>query len=195
MLVDPDGRVLETLWDLASLYTGAISLANNLIDGNYQDAAIDAGGIILDAVATASPGIPGGAGAAIKAGRSVDKGVDAATAAKRAEGAIRDAKYAKETNWYPKNYRQNKVNESGIDPKECDVHHIFPKKHEDKFKKLGIDINDPKNTKWMELHKHRKGWKKYNDGWDKFFDPRNPNKPTKESAVKNGKELTKEVYK
>lgn len=46
---------------------GVASLGSNLASGNYGGAAVDAVGLVVDATATAVPGVPGGAGTAIKA--------------------------------------------------------------------------------------------------------------------------------
>ena len=67
--VDPDGRALETVWDVASLGIGVYSLTQNIKEGNYLGAAVDSIGIIADAAAIVLPFVPGGASAAIKAFR------------------------------------------------------------------------------------------------------------------------------
>ena len=67
--IDPDGRILETAWDIASLVTGVASLVADVRAGNVKAAVIDSLGIVADGVAVALPCIPGGAGAAIKAAR------------------------------------------------------------------------------------------------------------------------------
>jgi RHS repeat-associated protein len=66
---DPDGRIIETGWDLANVAMGLVSLGNNLAVGNYAGSAVDVGGLIVDVAATLVPVVPGGAGAAIKAAR------------------------------------------------------------------------------------------------------------------------------
>ena len=73
---DPDGRYIESAWDAASLAIGIVSLAGNVVDGNWSSAAVDAGGIALDAAALALPLVPGGAGVAIKASRAAGKVAD-----------------------------------------------------------------------------------------------------------------------
>ena len=67
--VDPSGQILESAWDAASLSVGIVSLANNVVDGNWSAAVVDLGGIILDGAALALPVVPGGAGVAINAAR------------------------------------------------------------------------------------------------------------------------------
>jgi A nuclease family of the HNH/ENDO VII superfamily with conserved AHH/Novel toxin 10 len=67
--VDPDGRVAETVWDVANVAMDVASLGANLTAGNYGGAAVDFVGLIVDAAATVVPVVPGGAGAGIKAYR------------------------------------------------------------------------------------------------------------------------------
>lgn len=70
---DPNGHALETVWDAANVGYGLYSFGSNLYDGNYGDALLDAGGVLLDAGATVVPFLPGGAAASIKAGRTTAK--------------------------------------------------------------------------------------------------------------------------
>jgi hypothetical protein len=74
--VDPDGEIFETLWDIGNVVIGAVSLVDNLSEGNYAEAALDTGGLLLDLGATILPGVPGGAGSLIKGGRAADKIMD-----------------------------------------------------------------------------------------------------------------------
>lgn len=69
--VDPSGKIAETVWDAANLTWGVTSFARNVAIQNYGGAMLDAVGIVYDGIATAVPGLPGGAGAAIKAGRGI----------------------------------------------------------------------------------------------------------------------------
>jgi RHS repeat-associated protein len=69
---DPDGRIIETLWDAANVAMDVASLAKNVAAGNYAGAALDLGGLIVDGAATVAPGVPGGAGTAIRAARKAD---------------------------------------------------------------------------------------------------------------------------
>lgn len=73
---DPAGQWAETAWDIASIAMGVASFTANIVAGNYGDAALDAAGVVADAVATAVPFIPGGAGTAIKAKRIADTALD-----------------------------------------------------------------------------------------------------------------------
>ena len=77
MFVDPDGRVIESIWDIASLVTGVVSFKSNIQQGNIGDAVVDGIGIVADGIALALPAVPGGVGAGIKAARVADKAVDA----------------------------------------------------------------------------------------------------------------------
>ncbi|WP_437777115.1 hypothetical protein [Sorangium sp. So ce1097] len=49
------------------------SLVDNISQGNWGSAAIDAGSVVLDRGAMALPLVPGGAGAAIRGARAADK--------------------------------------------------------------------------------------------------------------------------
>jgi RHS repeat-associated protein len=79
--VDPDGEAIETVWDAANLAMDVASFASNVAAGNVGGAALDAVGLVYDAVATAVPLLPGGAGTIIKAARAADKVADAVQAA------------------------------------------------------------------------------------------------------------------
>ena len=70
MARDPMGEVIETPWDAISFGMGAYSFYNNIEEGNLGWATLDAVGMVADAVAILIPGLPGGAGAAIKASRA-----------------------------------------------------------------------------------------------------------------------------
>ena len=85
--VDPDGRAAETFWDVVNIGIGAASLAQNIREGSYGWAALDAVGLVVDVAATITPGVPGGAGTLIKVirgTRAADQGADAADAARSA---------------------------------------------------------------------------------------------------------------
>ena len=81
--VDKDGKIGETVWDVFSLIMGMESFTENVSRGNIGAAVLDGVGIIADAVAVALPLVPGGAGAAIKGARAVDKAVDAVSSANK----------------------------------------------------------------------------------------------------------------
>ncbi len=91
--VDPDGRVVETAWDVANVSIGAASLVANVLAGNFPGAILDAGGLAVDLGATVVPGVPGGAGTLIKGGRAA-RAARLAVNARRGrlfEGAVLDA--------------------------------------------------------------------------------------------------------
>ncbi len=91
---DPTGTIIETLWDVANVAMDVASLAGNVATGNWAGAAVDAAGLAADVAATVLPGVPGGAGTAIKAARAADKANDAYKSAKRAEKAADNVKKA-----------------------------------------------------------------------------------------------------
>ena len=66
---DPNGKWVETAWDIANLAMDAVSLESNIKDGNFGAAMLDGVGLVLDLGAAILPVVPGGAGTAIKAYR------------------------------------------------------------------------------------------------------------------------------
>lgn len=89
--VDPDGRVIETAWDVASIAMGVASTGANIAAGNYGKAAVDVVGVVVDTAAMLVPGVPGGAGAGIKAFRAADEVADVVTSANQIGRAGEDA--------------------------------------------------------------------------------------------------------
>lgn len=94
-MVDPTGKYGETVWDVFSLVTGVKSLADNIGEGNVGAAIVDGVGVLLDAVAVALPVIPGGAGAAIKGVRAVDKVADVVSEGAKVEKVAESSKLGK----------------------------------------------------------------------------------------------------
>ncbi|CAM2010766.1 RHS repeat domain-containing protein [Acanthopleuribacter pedis] len=88
---DPDGNAVETAWDAFNIGIGVASFVYNVKEGNWLDATIDAGGVVVDGIAAATPFVPGGAGSIIKAARAGDKIVDGAKAADKANDAKKAA--------------------------------------------------------------------------------------------------------
>ncbi len=85
---DPTGMWVEDLViGVPSLIIGGASAASNISQGNWGAAALDVGGMLVDAGANALPGVPGGAGLAIQGGRQAIKHAD--TIADVASGARR----------------------------------------------------------------------------------------------------------
>ncbi len=74
---------------------GVESFTENVSQGNIGAAVLDGVGIIADAAAVALPLVPGGAGAAIKGARAVDKAVDAVSSASKAENVVRGSSKAR----------------------------------------------------------------------------------------------------
>ena len=97
--VDPDGKAIETAWDIASIGLGIGSLVKNIKDGNIKGAIGDGLGIAADVVAAAVPFLPGGVGAlraAAKTVNAVDNLTDAAKAANvldKTEDAVQTTKH------------------------------------------------------------------------------------------------------
>jgi len=86
-LTDPNGAWVEDVFiGVPSIGIGLWSIGSNIWEGNWGAAAIDAGGIVADAAAIVTPGVPGGAGLGIKATR---EGVEA-TARRRVDDVASD---------------------------------------------------------------------------------------------------------
>ena len=61
---DPDGKVIETGWDVFNVALDASSFVSNMVSGNYSGAAWDLFSLLYDSAATVVPGLPGGTGSA-----------------------------------------------------------------------------------------------------------------------------------
>lgn len=59
---DPDGKAIETGWDVFNAALDVTSFASNMMSGNYIGAAWDLASLLYDGFATAIPGLPGGTG-------------------------------------------------------------------------------------------------------------------------------------
>ena len=81
--VDPDGRAIESLWDVFNIGLGVGSFVSNIREGAYVSAAVDAVGVVIDAGAAAVPFIPGGASSAIRALRGLEHTGDLASSGRR----------------------------------------------------------------------------------------------------------------
>ena len=64
--IDPDGRVLETPWDIANAVFGYISGIIELNNGDYLKGSLSILGGVADTVAAFAPTIPGGVSIGIK---------------------------------------------------------------------------------------------------------------------------------
>jgi len=73
---DPDGLIVDSVWDGISLGTGVISLVADIKAGNTKAAVIDGLGIVADGIALALPFVLGGASTAIKAARATAAAAD-----------------------------------------------------------------------------------------------------------------------
>jgi uncharacterized protein RhaS with RHS repeats len=106
--VDPNGLIVDPVWDAASVGYGAYSLASNLLCGDYEDAAWDALGLRLDVGALSLPFVPAVGAAIVKGARHSD---DAAA-------LVKLAKRAKQTGVSPEdaNTLLNWADEYGVTP-------------------------------------------------------------------------------
>ena len=95
-IVDRDGNIIDTAWDIASLGMGVASLISNIKARNVGAAIMDGFGIVADAAAVVLPLVPGGVSAGLKAARGAAKGVDVAIdAAKGIDEGVDAAKAGK----------------------------------------------------------------------------------------------------
>nr|HOO71405.1 hypothetical protein [Spirochaetota bacterium]HPI91269.1 hypothetical protein [Spirochaetota bacterium]HPR49929.1 hypothetical protein [Spirochaetota bacterium] len=70
---DPTGHVVEMVWDVASLAMSVGELVDAVKSGSKTDVAIAAASCAVDLAAVLLPGVPGGAGAAVKATKEAGK--------------------------------------------------------------------------------------------------------------------------
>ena len=98
VIVDRDGNIGETPWDLLNVAMDAKSLVSNIKNRKVGAALLDAGGLVYDVAAAALPIIPGGAGTIIKTARGADKATDAIKVTDKittAIGTVNDSKYSR----------------------------------------------------------------------------------------------------
>jgi RHS repeat-associated protein len=146
--VDPDGRWLETAWDIYNVVSGAKSFVDNVRKGNVGAAIVDGVGVLVDAAAVALPVVPAGAGTAIKIARTADKVNDAVKTGKTAEKVAEGAS----------NAMKNRV-KLQKETKEI-IKNNAPKTKDGRF----IDPNTGKPIeKGQEVYGHKTGqeWSKY----------------------------------
>ena len=172
--IDPDGKAIETLWDVANVALDATSLVSNVASGNLLSAAVDAGALLVDAAATAVPFVPGGAGTAVKAYR-------AGKAAHAAETAYKATK---------NNYRKVLQKTTGKTGKGYEAHHTLPQKWRKQFEEFGINIDEPGNVVWRETKNHRKNNNKLTKEWNKYMEQNH----TKKQVLKKRDELEKKYF-
>ena len=181
--VDPNGKWIETAWDVANIGMDVASFKTNVSEGNVGGAIVDGFGLLLDAGATIVPGLPGGAGTAIKAYRTADKVSDAGKLGKAIDKVITATKST---------YRQALQKATGKLGKGFEAHHTLPQKYRDKFEKLGINIDEPGNVVWRKSEGHRAKSAEHTDAWDKFF--KKNHHPTKEQVLQQRDIIEKKVW-
>ena len=181
--VDPNGKWLETAWDIANVAMDAVSLESNIKDGNFGAAMIDGVGLVLDLGAAILPVVPGGAGTAIKACRTADKVSGLGKSGKAINQVITATKST---------YRQALQKSTGKLGKGYDAHHTLPQKYPERFEQLGINIDEPKNVVWRKTENHHAGNVEHGKAWDEFFE-KNP-QPTKEQVLQQRDIIEKQVW-
>ena len=182
--VDPNGKWVETAWDIVNVMIDVASLASNIENGNTKDAIIDGVGLVMDVAAVLLP-VPGGAGTALKSVRAADKAYDAAKATKTATTGIKAT---------ANNYRLALQKATGKTGKGYEAHHTLPQKYRKDFKKLGINIDEPGNVVWRKSEGHKAKSAEHTKAWDKFFrNPQNKN-CTKEQVLQLRDDIEKAVW-
>jgi len=182
--VDPNGKWVETAWDIVNVMIDVASLASNIENGNTKDAIIDGVGLVMDVAAVLLP-VPGGAGTALKSVRAADKAYDAAKATKTATTGIKAT---------ANNYRLALQKATGKLGKGFEAHHTLPQKYRKRFEDLGINIDEPGNVVWRKSEGHRAKSAKHTKAWDDFFnDPAN-NNCTKEQIMDYRKKVEDRIW-
>ena len=174
MKIDPDGRVVETVWDLANVGLDVVSCVSNVKEGNYLSAVVDAGGAVVDLAAAFTPLVPGGVGTALKTYR-------AGKAVHAAETTFKATK---------NNYRRALQKATGKIGEGYEAHHTLPQKFRKQFEKMGINIDEPGNVVWRETKNHRKNNSKLTKEWEKYMEKNH----TKKQILKKRDELEKKYF-
>ena len=180
--VDPNGKWVETAWDIANVALDVASLKSNISNGNIGGAVVDGIGLVLDAGATIFP-VPGGAGMALKAYRAADRTSDAGKLGKAIDKVITATKST---------YRKALQQATGKLGKGYEAHHTLPQKYRKRFEDLGINIDEPGNVVWRKSEGHRAKSAEHTKAWDEFF--RKNEAPTKEQVMKYRNEVENNVW-
>ena len=85
-----------------------------------------------------------------------------------------------------RNFRENLFRLTGEVPEGAQAHHVFPQRFADRFRQLGVDVNDPHYGAWWEASDHLRNAAQYNARWVEFF--ARPN-PSLEQAIQFAQEL------
>lgn len=132
-LVDPDGQIVESVWDVVSIFAGLVSTGFDIYKiaktgEGWGDLGLDVGGLVADVGALFVPFVPGGAGVAIKASRTTKaiafanqalkanrytgRAMDLVAASSSAQNAIQGARYA---NYFANIYQAGQSGANGYE--------------------------------------------------------------------------------
>ena len=114
--IDPDGKVVETAWDIANVVYDVGAAIYNHIKGDHETAKsswIDAG---ADAVAMIVPFVPAGTTKIVKGAKLAKRGEKASDTVKGVD-KVADANHAKDLIKNGRSGRQSRLKELGDDPK------------------------------------------------------------------------------
>ncbi len=95
LFADDDGYYAEIVIEIPSIMMGGYSLYSTASSGDYTSAAIDAVGLVVDIGALVVPGVPGGVGMTLKAGRAAEAAGDVLGASRGFAAAADAGKGAK----------------------------------------------------------------------------------------------------
>ena len=116
LCVDPDGKAIETAWDVANVLYDVGAAIYNHVKGDHETAKshwVDAG---ADVAATFVPFVPAGTTKLVK-GAKVVKSADKASDVAKGVDKVADANHAKELIKKGRSGRQARLKELGNDPK------------------------------------------------------------------------------
>ncbi len=206
---DPTGNVLESGWDLINVGMGAASFADNMSEGNYGWAALDAGGLVLDVGGLLFPGVPAGAsmflkvtrfgkaasyaGKMLKKGKWIEAGFDAIKEGRPLKGPIGDkiksAFRRQARNFFKNPGNKNSAISDAIKKygKKIEIHHRVPLEWAHKMGK-NWNPNDVSNLRGVPKEHH----KKISNAWKQFakqFEGKKP--PTKKQIQDFAEKLDK----
>ena len=187
--VDPNGEIplpviIWAIYEVGSAIYDAYTTYTTLTDADATtyDKAAAVGGVVASAV------LPGGGYS------SVSKVDDVVRAVNATDNVLEvTIKYRSFT---ARNFRENLARRTGEIPEGHEAHHMLPKKFEEFFTKVGLDINNPMFGKWLKKIDHSKGSYRYNQRWEAYTEEcrKNGIEPTKEQVIDKMSQFMYEEY-
>lgn len=199
MMIDPDGRTPDVIWDVLNVIYDAGAAIYNHVIGDHETAKEHWKDSGTDLVCAVIPLVPAGS---TKAGKIVAKYTDdiayaTKTAATKLESVIKAGYKKVGDKWSVSEYRRNLQTFTKSLGERMDAHYIFPKAKEFKefFEKAGIDVNNPEFMKWINPDNHR-GKPSYNhlEEWRSVVEKFKGKIPTKEQLLKEAERIGKKIF-